>query len=286
MLTAAAQTPMRVEDWCDQVRHGPLGLFALVNPVSASIPRPVRSVVEREAVNLFATRTNNVDALEVAPRLLSLPVAASNPMQAFIGAQDAEMPWGTLVSSPLPLSHLADRLRRRIDVTAEGKDMMLRYWDSRVMLSLHSVLADATRDRLFAFGKQVLVSDRRGGCFVFDLNCPNDDPVETSRIAFDREEMLALGQASRVDAVLSLLRQGNPEALDALADTERYPLAKSQLDTCLEHGLRSPRDHALALNIAIEHGPRWWDDEAWTSVLEQAKQATLLKAYTDYLEVA
>lgn len=286
IVHVTAQPSVRVEDWCDQVRRSQLGLFALINPVPSSIPRTVRGLTERAAVNLFATRTTNVDVLAVGPRLLHLSPDIDKPVSHAIGSQDAEMPWGTLVSSSLSMAPLADRLRRRIDVTAEGEDMMLRYWDPRVMLNLHCVLGEVARHHVFAFGKQALVSDRRGGCIALGLTCPDDDPVETMPVALDREAMLALGQASQVDAVLGLLRQGSPAALDAIADTDRYPLAKSQLDACLERGLRSPRDHALTLSLAIEHGPSWWHDEAWAPVLEQAKQATLLKAYTDHLEVA
>ena len=229
--------PLCAEDWCKQVRRSSLGLFALINPTSASIPRSVRTLVERDGLNLFASRTARIDALEVAPRLLTIPGNVDQKFTAIFVAQDAETPWAVLVSSSLSLPCLADRLRRRIDVTADGTDMMLRYWDSRVLLSLHRVLAETTSHRLFAFGKQALVSDRHGGCIALDLNCSDEDPVGTGRIALDRKDMLALAQASRIDAVLSLVRQGSPDALDAIADTDRYALAKSQSDACLERGL-------------------------------------------------
>lgn len=290
---AAATVPAGVlaQVWYDRTRTRGAIVFALIDgaaELDAASPCAWRPTSGRDEVNLFAARTGQARARAIAPRLRELTdagPATTRLLQAF-QAQSAELPRCILIASPLSLESLAVRLARRIDVDAAGDDMMLRFWDSRTFLSLHRHIAPATRDRLMAFGAQALASDRRGGCVALALNCPAIDPLGTDQCRLEQDDLAALGRASRPDAVLGMLRQQAPEALAAVADADRHALAAQQIDRCLQHGLKSPRDQALALSLAIEHGPDWWQHEEWTACVQRARQVTLLKAYLQHLEAA
>jgi len=279
------------DTWAHQQRAQGASVFALTDDAAeldSSLPRACRPTSGRDEVNLFAARTRQARALAIAPRLRELTDAApatTHLLQAF-QAQSAELPRCILIASPLSLDSLAVRLGHRIDVDAAGDDMMLRFWDSRIFLSLYRHINPATRDRLMAFGVQALASDRRGGFVSLALTCPEIDPLQTDHCRLEQDDLAAVGMASRPDAVLGMLRQQAPEALAAVPDADRHALAAQQIDQCLQHGFKSPRDQALALSLAIEHGPDWWQHEEWTVCVRQARQGTLLKAYLQHLEAA
>lgn len=267
-----------------------LNVFALVDGDNESDefpPHTWKSAGGRE-MNLFATRTRQSAALAIAPRLLELAdhTAAAARLLRAVQRQSAELPRCLLIASPLALESVSDRFGRRFDVNAGGDDMMLRFWDSRIFLDLHRQLDPVVRDPLMAFGAQALASDRQGGLLALELGCPPHDPLANDRLHLDKEALKALAIAARPDAMLGMLRQQSPAALTTVADADRHRLAARQLDECLKRNLQSPRDQALALSLAIEHGPDWWQQEKWAACLQQARTGTLLKAYLQQLEAA
>lgn len=266
-----------------------MNLFALVDRdhEAGNWPPALRAAVASQ-ISLFASRTANTQALAIAPRLLELvddQPTTERLLQA-VQRQSAELPRCLLIASPLSLSALAARLQRRIDVDADGDDMMLRFWDSRIFLSLHRHLQRPTRDAFLAFGVQALVADRRGGLLPVALACPDGDPLQDQPCRLTGDDIKALGTAARPDAMLGMLRQQNPEALVEVPDADRHGLAVRQLEQCRQRKLQSPRDQTLALSLAIEHGADWWDQEQWAACLQEATTSTLLKAYLQHLEVA
>lgn len=288
---ATAPAGVTAQAWYDQNRAQGANIFALIDgptELDAPLPRIWRPTGGPDEINLFAARTGQARALAIAPRLCELADDAPATMHLLqaVQTQSAEQPRCILIASPLSLEPLAVRLTRRIDVNADGDDMMLRFWDSRIFLSLHRHINPATRDRMMAFGMQALASDRRGGFISLALTCPEIDPLQADQGRLEKDDLTALGLAARPDAVLGMLRQQAPEALAAMADGDRHALAAQQIDQCLQHGFKSPRDHALALSLAIEHGPDWWQHEEWTVCVQQARQGTLLKAYLQHLEAA
>ncbi|KGM56567.1 hypothetical protein N799_03165 [Lysobacter arseniciresistens ZS79] len=275
--------------WFQEQRAAKRGVFALVDGDQGSVGQwqPVQRMPRTAQVNLFAARTTNADALAVAPRLFALADDSENErLLQVVDGQSAELPRCLLIATLLSLSELVARLQRRIDVIADGDDMMLRFWDSRIFLSLHQSLPVEVRDRLMAFGDEALVSNRRGGWAWLQLKCPAHDPLQDGPCRLSREDMKVLGASARADAMLGMLRQQTPEVLAAVADEERHPLAVAQLAECLQRGLQSPRDQALALSLAIEHGPDWWAREEWVECVEHARSSSLLKAYLHRMEAA
>ena len=279
----------RVSQWVTASQTEDLGVYALLDGFTETNPRSRcewRSPNGHPEINLFASRTTDARALAIAPRLLSVAgdsVQTSRLLNAF-HHQSAEMPRCLLIVSSLPLPCLATRLERRIDVDADGDDMMLRFWDSRIFAALHRHLEPPTREALMGFGVEALVSDRCGGYQVLSLSCPTADPLATHACRLNGRELMALATAARPDIMLGMLRQQDTDALTAVADAERHALARQQLDECVQRQLHSPRDQALALSLAIEHGQDWWYQEAWASCVQQAGESTLLKAYRQHTE--
>jgi hypothetical protein len=275
--------------WFHEQRAANRGVFALVDgdQGDTGLWRPARRMLRAAQVNLFAARTSNADALAVAPRLLALgDDGESERLLQGADSQSAELPRCLLIATSLQLSELAARLQRRIDVIADGDDMMLRFWDSRIFLSLHQALPVDVCERLMAFGVEALVSNRQGGMTPLRLCCPSRDPLQTGPCRLSRDDITALGMAARPDAMLGLLRQQSPDALTAVPDGDRHRLAVQQLSECLQRRLHSPRDQALALSLAIEHGEDWWIRDEWVECVQQAQSGTLLKAYLHHLEAA
>lgn len=275
--------------WFREQRMAERGVFALVDSDHGAAGQWLRArrMPKAAEINLFAARTSNQDALAVAPRLLALTDDSENGgMLQGIDGQSAELPRCLLIATPLPLPELATRLQRRIDVIADGDDMMLRFWDSRIFLSLHQSLPVDVRERLMAFGIEALVSNRQGGLTPLTLSCPDSDPLQGGPCNLSHNDLKALGEAARPDAMLGLLRQQTPEALATVPDKDRHPLAARQLAECRQRQLHSPRDQALALSLAIEHGADWWTRDEWVECVQQAQSSTLLKAYLLQMEAA
>jgi len=274
-----------VVDWCTWAHAQGLNVYAVIDVVQDKSPRWWRTDGPRE-LNLFADRTQDPQALEIAPRLRQIAASESAMAQTarLIGEQSSEQPDAFLVASALSLDPLCARLVRRFDVLADNVEMLLRIWDARVLLTLRHAVSAPTANALLAFGVQALVSDRRGAHVAVDLCDATTDPLLTTPVPLQAAEVDALVNLAQPDALLAMVREQDENLLQDVPDAQRHGLAEQQLGECLARRFLSPRDQALALCLAIEHGPQWWEAAEWSGCLQQACETTLWDACQNRLE--
>jgi hypothetical protein len=280
MLTPGTHQAADVSAWCASAHANGLGVFVLFDPPTNAVPS-FRPSPQQRQLNLFAERTGDPQALQIGPRLIEVPNddAVTMRVARMFVSQSAEQPEMLLISSPLKLDSLAKRLSTRFDVSAAGEEMLLRLWDARIFYALVSALEPPNRELVFALGSQALVPDRQGGHAIVALTLPSHDPLQGMQLSFSQSELDALLERSNPDAILAMVREISPELIQQIADAERYGLTQCQLAECEQRQLNSPRDQALALTLAIEHGPEWWHSPEWANCVQQASQSTLLNAY-------
>lgn len=280
MATSTMDQVTNTFGWCASALEGGQHLFVLVDPPADTDPvfQPSPRHPQR---NLFSGRTSDPLALQMGSRLIEVPADKSilQRLDRALARQSAEQPEMLLISSDLALDALANRLSHRFDINAAGEEMLLRLWDARIFLSLTTALAQPNRTRVFAFGTQALVPDRQGGYANVALTCPSLDPLQDARITLGQSELDALLERTCPDSVLAMVREISPDLIRKVADGERHSLARLQVLECEQRQLNSPRDQALALTLAIEHGPQWWHSPEWAGCVQQASQSTLLNAY-------
>ncbi|HEY4541414.1 MAG TPA: DUF4123 domain-containing protein [Noviherbaspirillum sp.] len=290
MNTQAINTTPRVlpippAEWCTWAKSEGLRLYAVIDESSERKPRWVRARDARE-INLFADRTQDPQALAIAPRLRE--IAHDEPAQTrllrLLAEQSAEQPDAFLIAATLDIDELAQRLVRRFDVNADGMEMLLRLWDARVFGNLRQGLDAKNADLVLALGVQALVPDRRGAYLPMELCEPEQDPASSVSVVLSAEETDALVELAQPDAVLAILRDLDPKLLQKVPDSERFALAFRQVEECLSRGLDTSRDQALALGLSIEHGPQWWQAPEWQQCVGQAGEAGLVAAYCKRME--
>jgi len=285
MSTLATHQASDIFAWCASAHGNGLGVFVLLDPPTNAAPSFHPTPLQPQ-LNLFSERTSDPQALQIGPRLIEVPndeAIAKRVARAF-ASQSAEQPEMLLISSPLKFDSLAKRLSTRFDVNAAGEEMLLRLWDARIFYALASALEPPNRELVFALGTQALVPDRQGGQVVIALNFTSDDPLQGRQLSLSQSELDALIERSNPDAILAMVREISPELIQQIADAERYGLAQRQLVECEQRQLNSPRDQALALTLAIEHGPEWWHSPEWANCVQQASQLTLLNAYLQRIQ--
>ena len=268
----------KVSDWCASAHMLGLHLYAVIDELHEGIHRWGKAIVHDER-NLFAERSHEPQALAIAPRLRLIRPDRLARAANLLHEQSPEQPDAFLIASSLQLDELAQRLMRRFDVSSAGMEMLLRIWDARVFRALPAALTPSSARTLLSFGMQALVSDRGGAHCSIDLHEEKDDPLQTMPLSLSQTEENALVALAQPDAVLAMVRENAPELLRQLPDGERHAMAEAQMNECLSRGLESPRDHALALSLAIVHGPQWWLEPHWQTCIRQARESTLFDAY-------
>lgn len=267
-------------EWSASALQGGQHLYALIDPPTDLDP-VFQPSPNQPQLNLLAGRTSDPLALQIGSRLIEVPADENilKRLDRALARQSAEQPEMLLISSDLALDSLGKRLSDRFDVNAAGEEMLLRLWDARIFLALTTALEQPNRTLVFAFGTKALLPDRQGGYTNVALNCPRFDPLLDARITLGQSELDALLERTCPDSVLALVREISPDLIQQIADGERYSLARHQVLECEQRRLNSPRDQALALTLAIEHGPEWWHLPEWVGCVQQASQSTLLNAY-------
>lgn len=271
-----------IDAWLQAPERLAQPLYLLIDGAAeAAQGQPWRSFGGTPTLNLFEPRTANPEALAIAPRLLPLETAGLRTAAVWAFAQQgAEQPLATLIASPLAPLRLQDRLLRRFDIDAAGSDMLLRLWDPRVMLALVQA-APPWLDDALAFGTQALLPSRTGGIHSVPMICPEQDPLQGGRrLACSQPELDGLVDRSAADSLLAMLREHHPDMLDRVEDERRHAVASEQLVECLARGFSAPRDQALALGIAIEHGADWWHRSEWAAcVYAGMQEGSLIAGY-------
>lgn len=211
-------------------RHGRLAPMQAVSPVLCELPmdRP------DELVSIVRTLNRH---------------AAGRPMLSFL-------------ASKLPEPQLADAMQPVLEVqTSDGQPFLLRFADTRVLVTLPASLTTAHWVKVCAPLVGWLAIDRFGELVELPMPIPSAPAMERlARMQVDDAELGALLRAGEADALIAALADGFPDLLPKQARAALYQEVGHVCALARTHGINGSGDQlALALANRMMGGGLWRD---------------------------
>lgn len=181
-----------------------------------------------------------------------------------------------LIDSPLPLQGLAHALSERcLARLSDGQEMLLRYFDTRVLAAMCDVLRPTQMQDLVSCTSAWWFANRGGEWASMNvLGWPGEERFQAPwQLSLEQEH--ALLDASEADAMIDLLtRQGQP-ALLALPYGERYPAIRELLAQGKAWGLDGITDLSAYCTLGLSQGRTFSQAEPWQSALQQVREGRM-----------
>lgn len=182
----------------------------------------------------------------------------------------------TWLASPLLLGDMAARLASRTDATLpDSYDVLMRYFDPRVLPVLHQVLSSEQASTYWAFGHSWAYLDRTMQLKSLDLmpaaqRDPFNPPLE-----LDQEQFGALLSASEVDQVMPELVHEAPTVFLAIPASERLPFTQRCLALADQWKVERFAHRVMICVLALKLGEDFHLQKNWHPWIEQLRQGKL-----------
>ena len=207
-------------------------------------------------INCYAGDDRLRDLESVAPWLIPLDVyEQGQECLAQLLAHCNGRPMFSLLASEKPLNRLASIWHPLHWVhTTEGKPMLLRFADTRVLPTLPGILTPPQWAALTRPLAHWLYIDRDGRAVTVELPAP-DSPA-AARIEFTDEQLTAMIAACEPDAAFDLVMQHTPGLIPSDAPAASIHAGLRQIfDLAAEHGVEPwPDKMALAMAELLTQG--------------------------------
>ena len=176
-----------------------------------------------------------------------------------------------MLSSPLEIGQLRDRLKTRLNVClSEGMDAMLRFFDPRVFESLIGVL-DAEQAMVFlSVAQKWWYVDRSGTIKSVDSTF-NDVASADEVLNLSASQEFALADSCEPDQVLKGLRENSTSALENLDLARQYEFVVSNINEAKSVGLRSLNDLILYNVAVLTVGRPPANESQWSNLMNAVK---------------
>lgn len=182
----------------------------------------------------------------------------------------------SVIDTPLDLRHLANALTARTEVLLpDGDAMLLRFFDTRIFMSLIDVLGEAERHSFLSCATEWWYADREGAMVPSTrLGHESVDRYEPPlRLSAAQER--AMIEAAEPDAVIDLLVSRGVRPLLDLPYPVRHPVVLGLVQRARGWGLDDLPDLA-AFSLLALHGPTDFDRLApWDELLPRVRQGEL-----------
>jgi len=249
-------------------------LFAIIDVASA--PGALRRLPAKGRQNWCLFEGVGIeDAQAVAPWLVPIPAHDDQMLEAtWQLAVDA--PCLTWLASALPTQQLASRLCHRTEACLPGGDeVVLRYYDPRILNELDAGLAGDLRQRFFCLGKTWLYLDRDRQWHHIDLTPPGRDDPLAHPMALPPDTENILIQASEAGQALATAQAQAMDVMAALRPAAAFDLAKRCGRELAAAGIDSHAARVMLLLLAAPSAGRLLDTPHWSSAQARLKARTL-----------
>lgn len=181
-----------------------------------------------------------------------------------------------LIDTPLDLRGIARALTARTDVLlSDGDAMLLRFFDTRVFMSLIDVLDDKQRDGFLSCTTEWWYADREGAMVPSARLGQDGVDRHEAPLRLSPAQERTMIEASEPDAVIDLLVSRGTSSLLAHPYPMRYPIVLGLLQRARAWGLEDLPDLAAFCLLAL-NGPSDFDTLApWNALLPQVKRGEL-----------
>ncbi|MFN3415507.1 MAG: DUF4123 domain-containing protein [Caldimonas sp.] len=181
-----------------------------------------------------------------------------------------------LIDSPLALQDLAHALSERcLACLSDGQEMLLRYFDTRVLAALCEVLQPTQMQDLVSCTSAWWFANRRGEWQRLPSpGAPIEDRFEAPW-QFDPAQENALLDASQADAMLDLLMRQRQPALQDWSHEQRHSVVRELLLQARNCGLEGTTDLAAYCAVGLAQGVDFALAEPWRSALQRVREGRL-----------
>lgn len=194
--------------------------------------------------------------LDIAPLLVTWPDTGGNTqLDAEILQMGAQKPGVVLLWSALDVDELAQTLRAfHLAKVPEkgGREMLLRWYDTRVLPALLDLLLPAQRAGLLEGVQRLQYFDRYGDLQEWPLAEGDEgDLPALPPLRLDEHQYAALLDACEPDVAIAQLRRVIPDEMKRVPYRSLYPFVVSQMQATIGHGVDQVDDHVQYLLLAL-----------------------------------
>jgi Domain of unknown function (DUF4123) len=182
----------------------------------------------------------------------------------------------SVIDSNLSLHDLSNALTARCDAQLpENYDVMLRYFDTRILATLIHVLPAVELEAFFSCAQSWWYSDRSGALVhAFSADAQASEKF-AAPLRLTVEQQNALIHAGETDSVIDVLVQNKIELLLDMPYPDRHPTVHRYLLAAGGWQLSSPRDLAAYCTLALVHGEDFALRPPWNEMLAAVKRGAI-----------
>ena len=222
-------------------------------------------------VSLFDERSET-GAGDAAPFLVDLRSAANLDRAISYTVQNALTSYAvSWIASSLDMRTLAARLAQRLDARlTENMDVLLRYYDSRILSSLSLTLTAEQSCNFFNFAQGWWYPARSGELHSCVSNFAEEETF-TPPLAIDQAHENRLTDLAFPDAVLEQLLNGQADLLALMNRAEQHDFVVRQIEHMKELRLESLSDIVTYCLIALVDGEDFFMRMPWQEKIAAIK---------------
>lgn len=180
------------------------------------------------------------------------------------------------IDTSLDIRTLADALTRRCEVLLpDGMEMLLRYFDTRVLMSLLDVLTIEQRRSFLSCASDWWYADREGAMVPSGCNGEADADVFPTPLELSADQERAMIDAAEPDAVIDFIRSSGRHPLFDIPYSQRYPIVHNLVDRARHWGLEDIPDFAAFVTVALSVSSDFDILRPWNELLPQVKAGEL-----------
>ena len=222
--------------------------------------------------------TAEASLLDIAPLLVAWPDTAVHArLEAEIRQMGTQRPGVTLLWSALELDELAKRLRtfHLVKVPEKGgREMLLRWYDTRILPALLELLLPAQRAALLEGVQRLQYFDRYGDLQEWPLAEVDDAGLPAlPPLRLDQQQYTRLLDACEADVAIAQLRRVIPGEMKRVPYRSLYPFVVKHMQDTIAHGVDQVDDHVQYLLLALYTSGACRDHSAVRTRFSQAASA-------------
>jgi len=176
------------------------------------------------------------------------------------------------IDTSLEIGQFADALTRRSEVLLpDGMSMLLRFFDTRILMPLLDVLTDDQRIAFLSCARDWWYADREGA--MVPSLCPTWAGADTFAppLKLSAGQERAMIDASEADAVIDFVGSRGRHPLFDAPYPQRYPIVRALIDRAHHWGLENIPDLAAFVTVALSTSSDFDMLPPWSELLPQVK---------------
>lgn len=178
-----------------------------------------------------------------------------------------------LIESTVPHEEMAHALQMRMEVQLDdGLDILLRFFDTRILRALLDVLSAEQRAALFAKISLWAFQQRDGDRFLQR----NPDHLRTAvaqlPIHLSETQQLQLISAAEADGIIELLHRRGSTTLGQMLPHQQHARVTQSINNARTYGIDDAPDQAAFCSLDIELGTDFHRQPPWHQKLAEVKE--------------